>query len=649
MAKKNALKKILALTLAAALILSAGPLADLCGTETSFVSASASEEITDWTDISDLLVITENEIILKDGVSPTGNIEIPSKINGIAVKSIAPAAFKDCTGITAVKIPDGIETIGGQAFENCGLETVYLNANSCKGETNNNFWRETAPFVNNNNLTRFVFGENVNNIPENICCNVKSLNRVEFKYDGNADLFIGDYAFFNCKSLESIDLSKVNTIGVEAFSGCSSLTSIGNGGKDGKLIFGNRLREIKSNAFFGCKAIEELTIPENTQKIGVCAFADCDIKKVYFNASDRISSDTTTKIIETSTNFWEINTTFKNNSALTDFVFGENVSAIPAFVCRNIPSLKNVKVLGNFNGVGESAFEGCNLENIHLESYSRENFDFDKLIIASGNEAVKEDIFTFGLHTIAETNNEFNVTVSYSNKAFNSSVKLSISEVEGERENGSIEISDQEIEEQIGCFNIKMILADGSSTDAVQPNGEVTVKMAIPEEYVGRKNYKIVHRCSDGTRENFTSSPSGKDKKLSVSSDGNYWIFNVSSFSEFEFFAVEPAPSVSIKNKSESTTINYGDILRLTAVTENLPDDANIYWYVNDEKLGEGEAFDFTGNASAKITVKIVDENGNDYAVKEISDSQSVTVKAGFFQKLISFFKNLFRLNRIIE
>ena len=39
----------------------------------------------------------------------------------------------------------------------------------------------------------------------------------------------------------------------------------------------------------------------------------------------------------------------------------------------------------------------------------------------------------------------------------------------------------------------------------------------------------------------------------------------------------------------------------------------------------------------------LTDANGN-----EISESEDVTVKAGFFQKLISFFKNLFGANRII-
>ena len=51
------------------------------------------------------------------------------------------------------------------------------------------------------------------------------------------------------------------------------------------------------------------------------------------------------------------------------------------------------------------------------------------------------------------------------------------------------------------------------------------------------------------------------------------------------------------------------------------------------------------------VEVKLVDENGvvyQDTNGSEISDSENVTVNNGFFQKIISFFKNLFGMNRIV-
>ena len=110
--------------------------------------------------------------------------------------------------------------------------------------------------------------------------------------------------------------------------------------------------------------------------------------------------------------------------------------------------------------------------------------------------------------------------------------------------------------------------------------------------------------------------------------------------------------TVKIKNNNGSKTINYGETLRLTAITTNVPADAKIYWYVDGVKKGEGETFNVSFESRTKtVEVKLVDSNGN--AIKnasgnEISDSESVTVKGGFFQKFISFFKNLFGMNRTV-
>ena len=77
-----------------------------------------------------------------------------------------------------------------------------------------------------------------------------------------------------------------------------------------------------------------------------------------------------------------------------------------------------------------------------------------------------------------------------------------------------------------------------------------------------------------------------------------------------------------------------------------------VEWYVDGVKSGEGETFRIKFESGTKtVEVKLEDENGvvyQDTTKSEISDSENVTVKAGFFQKLISFFKNLFGISRII-
>ncbi len=110
------------------------------------------------------------------------------------------------------------------------------------------------------------------------------------------------------------------------------------------------------------------------------------------------------------------------------------------------------------------------------------------------------------------------------------------------------------------------------------------------------------------------------------------------------------APKIKIQNNTGTKTINYGETLYLTAVTENLPADAEICWYVNGQAQTKGEKFAYDGKANAVIEAKLV-LNGSVMKYVggiEMSDTETVTVKSGFFQKLISFFKNLFGISRIV-
>lgn len=116
--------------------------------------------------------------------------------------------------------------------------------------------------------------------------------------------------------------------------------------------------------------------------------------------------------------------------------------------------------------------------------------------------------------------------------------------------------------------------------------------------------------------------------------------------------------TVAIKNNPGSKTINYGETLRLTAITANLPEDAYVKWYVDGSGVSMSQKADgstceikSTGSGTVTVTAKVVDKNGNPVkndSGSEISDSQKVVSNAGFWQKIVSFFKNLFGVNRTI-
>ena len=124
---------------------------------------------------------------------------------------------------------------------------------------------------------------------------------------------------------------------------------------------------------------------------------------------------------------------------------------------------------------------------------------------------------------------------------------------------------------------------------------------------------------------------------------------------EFEIF--DTPAKISISSPSV-TTISYGFTLNLHANVTDLPEGARVVWSM------DGGGFELIPSAdgmtcgvksvskgSATITARVVDKNGN--TVKgsndnDVTASQQLTSKAGFFQKLAAFFKKLFGSNMVI-
>lgn len=414
---------------------------------------------------------------------------------------------------------------------------------------------------------------------------------------------------------------------------------------------GTAITKIKSSAFKGCNDIKAVMIPESIESIGDNAFYNCDeLETVCFNSN----------VCTVDSFVTEKNSVLGNNAKFSTIVFGENVTSIPDYTCAYARNLKTVVFKGKVNTIGQSSFANCtSLADVY---YAGTQDEWDAATIASNNEPLKNAVVHFtsapeGGEEVDDTQkyeafeDGFDVAVICGKDAFGGkNVKLSLKKTTGEREPGSINIVDNEAQAQVGYVNIKIVLSE--TGEIVQPEEPVEIRMVIPEKYIGYDEFTIVHRFDEGGRETL-STKDGAEKKITVSEDGRYLIFKVSKFSVFEVCAIKENAAeivkISIKNNNGTKTINYGETLRLTANVENMPADAKVFWYVDGVKKGEGTTFEVSPESgSVEVTVKVVDANGNNYADTDISETETITVKSGFFQKLISFFKNLFGLSRIV-
>lgn len=89
------------------------------------------------------------------------------------------------------------------------------------------------------------------------------------------------YAFFNCKDLKSIIIpDSVTTIGNGSFKDCNKLTSI---------TIPSSITKIGACAFSGCSSLKNITLPNNIMSIGNYAFYHCtDLTSVIIPDSVKV-------------------------------------------------------------------------------------------------------------------------------------------------------------------------------------------------------------------------------------------------------------------------------------------------------------------------------------------------------------------------
>ncbi|MGM9666325.1 MAG: leucine-rich repeat domain-containing protein [Eubacteriales bacterium] len=152
-----------------------------------------------------------------DGTTP--KMAIPAEYKGLPVTSIGDNAFKDCTTLTSITIPDSITAIGENAFDGC----TNLQYNSY----NNGYYlgNENNPYIvlvkaKNTSISTCIINGNT----KLICCN----------------------AFKDCSDLASITVPEsITSIGKYAFSGCTSLANVTFANADGwYLVYSSRSESV---------------------------------------------------------------------------------------------------------------------------------------------------------------------------------------------------------------------------------------------------------------------------------------------------------------------------------------------------------------------------------------------------------------------
>ncbi len=173
----------------------------------------------------------------------------------VSVKHIGKEAFSGHTELKKVEIPGYVESIDYNAFSGCSsLENVAI--------------PDTVTAIGNG-----AFGG---------CSSLKTVT-IGKKLDS-----LGNGVFVDCTALSEIKLSKNNTefvydSGVIYSKDKTIVYAMIPGYTQGTYKMPSTVKEIKSNAFWGCMNLEKVEIGSNVKKIPDYAFANCQkLEKVLF-------------------------------------------------------------------------------------------------------------------------------------------------------------------------------------------------------------------------------------------------------------------------------------------------------------------------------------------------------------------------------
>ena len=176
---------------------------------------------------------------------------------------------------------------------------------------------------------------------------------------------IGDNAFWWCRSLISINIpNSVTTIGIEAFLECESLISIN---------IPNSVTMIGEGAFWGCESLISINIPNSVTMIGEGAFFFCKsltnitIPSSIVTISNPFSLWHGNLNNESKAFIYEDNVLFnKNKTTLiayrakeTNYTIPNSVTTIGNSAFRSCKSLTCINIPNSVTTIGEGAFAGC--------------------------------------------------------------------------------------------------------------------------------------------------------------------------------------------------------------------------------------------------------------------------------------------------
>ncbi len=256
----------------------------------------------------------------------TGEVVFPEGVTTIGCES-----FRGCTGVTSIKLPSTLTTIDQQAFDGTGLTALELP----KSVTKIDYGAFQKTKIKTLNLP-----DGINITAGSVFEECTELTEVSVGGD-----VTGNGAFGDCTALTTVTVREgATSIGSRAFSGCTALTTVN---------LPKSLTTLNAQAFYGCTALKSINFAEGSAfrfQDGIVYSGNSILFVLSIDKEELTIADGITEIG---------NNAFQKQTILKKVILPDSLVKIGNNAFKGCTNLASINLPKNLEELGYSAFDGC--------------------------------------------------------------------------------------------------------------------------------------------------------------------------------------------------------------------------------------------------------------------------------------------------
>ena len=302
--------------------------------------------------------------------------------------------FADCDSLESITIPPVVTRMDTKMFRNCkSLATVtfegrkeLLTIDYGTSQAEYGLFRDCP--VETLNIDRWL-SYNTDKPSRSPFYSIETLKHINI---GDNVKLIDKYMFSYCSGLEEVTLpEQIESVGLWGFRGCTSLKTI---------HFGNKISQISDYGFNGCTSLDNVAFPESMTSIANNSFSECSSlktldlgKKLMIIGPSAFKGDVALEGVDFPTTLYGLGVESFSGCTSLPSIEIKGISSVGKQAFQGCTGLKWVSLSAKTTSLGENSFAGCTGIG-YVKSYAElppEGLaNFPKDVVANGTLFVPE-------------------------------------------------------------------------------------------------------------------------------------------------------------------------------------------------------------------------------------------------------------------